>query len=636
MLFFLSFLSISYTYAQRSNIDSVTVLTGVEIHAARSGQYAIGYKRESIDSLVLSQARSENLGELLFKNTSLYFKIYGQGGMSTLCFRGTTSSQSGVFWNGFNIEGRSSSIVDYSLLPAFFFNKVDVLYGGAASLFGSGNIGGSIHLGQQMAFNEGFSMDAGLSFGSFGEVGPQLKISLSNRKWSSTTSLLYHHIENDFPYTYAGTTKYLTHAAIESKALYQQLDHRFNNKHILNFSLWLQQDDRELSAPMTGSSSIENRTDQSFRFSSRWKADYYEGFTVSAGLALVHDYLHYLNVSQHSAQILVNSKIYNDVLMAEANAEKRLGKYWDLYVQLSFEQAQTDVNSFGGTNKQLDGGVRVSIKRAFWHDKWNAAFHIRQEWAENYSIPFCPSLGIEGKIGRFVKIFANGSDNFRIPSLNDRFWVPGGNQDLKPESSRNGECGIQYSYVANSVFLIEPKLTSFVSLINDQIVWVPNGQLWQAENVQRVFIRGLELKIASVYSFRKCKLNFSAEYSFVSSVNQDKYLPNDASVGKQQIYTPKNRAVASLGLNNKVFNFTVKSSYTGITYTTRDNSAQMPAYLLFDFMAAYQSSWKALKGIEIGVEFDNIFNQQYQLIQYYPAAGRQFRVHLNWRFNSKN
>lgn len=620
--------------AQKEPVDTARSLPGVVIHGERIKDYAIGMKSIPIDSLSLRLSQGDNLGELLSRNTSLFFKTYGQGGMSSAAFRGTTSSQSGVFWNGFNIEGRSTAMTDLSLVPSFFFNKVEVLYGGSASLFGSGNIGGSIHFREQPSWFNGIMLDAGLSYGSFGDVEPRLKLQLSNQKWSSVTALLFHQAKNDFPYSFGGNEKVQQNAAIETRAFYQQLDHRFNNIHSLNLALWLQEDDRELPPPAIGSASIENRTDRSLRFSSRWKALAAYDLIISAGLAMLHDDLHYLNKTVQTAQVLVDSRIYNDVVMLEALGEKRFGKYWQLLVQMSFEDSRADVNSFGGKNYQQKGGLLISLKKSWKNPDWVTTLHVRQEWAEGYVIPVCPSAGVEGKLGKGVKIYANVSKNFRLPSLNDRFWVPGGNQDLLPETSLNGETGIQYSCSFNSGLSVDLQLSAFASSIQDQIVWIPQGSLWQAENVQKVAIKGLENRMKFIYMWANNKLTFDADYSYISSLNRNKSLPNDASVGKQQIYTPRHRAVAGINFSGPRWFVWLKTSYTGITYYSRDNVGYLPTYFLGDFGTNYRLPWRHVNGLEIGASVINIGDKQYQVIQYYPAPGRHFRININWNISS--
>ena len=591
-------------------------------------------KSISIDSFSMRICRAENLGELLARNTSLFFKTYGQGGMSTVAFRGTNASQSGVFWNGFNIEGRSTAMTDLSLVPSFFFNKVDVLYGGSASLFGSGNIGGSIHFSETAEWNQGLNVEAGMSYGSFADIEPRLKIKMSAKNWASVTALLYHQAQNDFPYSFGGKDKKQENAAIKTKAFYQQLDHRFNDVHSLNVAFWLQEDDRQLPAPATGSASLENRSDRSFRFSSRWKAVPADDQSLSAGFAIVHDELHYLNKTVYTSQVLVDSRILNDAFMLEGNAEKRFGKYWQMSAHFSLEHSRADVNSFGGANAQQQGGLLVSMKKTWKNHKWVAAMHVRQELAEGYEVPICPSAGIEGKLGKHYRIYGNASKNFRIPSLNDRFWVPGGNENLLPETSLNAETGIHANWAISKAFDLDMQLAAFASDIHDQIVWIPSGSLWQAQNVQRLAISGMEIKIMLSHNWGRNFLKLDGDYTYVSSINRDKSLPNDASNGKQQIYTPRHRALAKITLRAGNWMVWARTSYNGLTYCTRDNSGYLPAYFITDLGFNFQLPWPHTRGFELGASLNNVLDQQYQVIQYYPAAGRQFRINLNWTFNS--
>ena len=74
-----------------------------------------------------------------------------------------------------------------------------------------------------------------------------------------------------------------------------------------------------------------------------------------------------------------------------------------------------------------------------WEHKINRFeyhFSLRQEFLDFEPLPFTPSIGIKKtflKEDKWNTEF-NFSKTNRVPSLNDRFWVPGGNLNLKPES----------------------------------------------------------------------------------------------------------------------------------------------------------------------------------------------------------
>ncbi len=60
-----------------------------------------------------------------------------------------------ILWNGFNIQNAMLGQTDLSLLPAVFFDEVEIEYGGSSAVWGSGAVAGSIHLNNRAGFGRG-------------------------------------------------------------------------------------------------------------------------------------------------------------------------------------------------------------------------------------------------------------------------------------------------------------------------------------------------------------------------------------------------------------------------------------------------------------------------------------------------
>ena len=125
--------------------DSTRRLGAAKISAIRI-EKSIAITKTEIDSVLLSQSLNSSLAELLSKETPLFVKSYGMGSMATVSFRGTTSSHTQVKWNGLKINNPMLGQVDFSQLPVWMIDKVEILHGGSSLVEGSGALGGSIHL----------------------------------------------------------------------------------------------------------------------------------------------------------------------------------------------------------------------------------------------------------------------------------------------------------------------------------------------------------------------------------------------------------------------------------------------------------------------------------------------------------
>ena len=85
------------------------------------------------------------MGELLEKQSNLYFKQNGYGMVSSISLRGTTASQTGVFWNGIAINSALNGQTEFNTIQGNSFNAIEIRRGGGSVLLGNGALGGAVN-----------------------------------------------------------------------------------------------------------------------------------------------------------------------------------------------------------------------------------------------------------------------------------------------------------------------------------------------------------------------------------------------------------------------------------------------------------------------------------------------------------
>ena len=105
----------------------------------------VGVKSTFIEQDVIKSNMTKSLGELLLESTPLQIKSMGQGAMTTISIRGTSSAHTKVLWNGIAINSPQLGNFDFSQVPVFCVDDVSVNFGGGAQQGGSGSVGGSIN-----------------------------------------------------------------------------------------------------------------------------------------------------------------------------------------------------------------------------------------------------------------------------------------------------------------------------------------------------------------------------------------------------------------------------------------------------------------------------------------------------------
>ena len=76
--------------------------------------------------------------------------------VSSPSFRGTTAQQTAVVWNGININSQLLGQTDFNTVSTRGYNSIAVKAGGGSVVYGSGAIGGTIHLNNDLKFKKTF------------------------------------------------------------------------------------------------------------------------------------------------------------------------------------------------------------------------------------------------------------------------------------------------------------------------------------------------------------------------------------------------------------------------------------------------------------------------------------------------
>ncbi len=632
IVFLIVLLSIGYIEgrAQTLVFDSVHVLQEVAVTSNRLARFATGSKIETIDSATISQNSTNTLADLLATQSQVFVKSYGIAGLSTPSFRGTNASQTAILWNGFNLSSPMNGGQDLALLPVNFITTLKLQYGGAGALWGSGALGGTIHLLNTPTFNKGLSIGAALSAGSFGDQQQNIEIGISKNKFSSTTKFFHHEAKNNFPFIneaqFGKPEQQLANAAFNQNGILQENYFKLTKNQQLSFRLWYQKNHREIPASMTVAESKSQQDDKALRTTVEWqrvedKASYF----VRA--AYFDETLQYTD-----PLISLESNSQSKAFISEAESKIKLSamQLINIGINNTYTTALTKNYAFKPTQNRTAffGSYQLKNKKATWKGTVSA----RKEFISNGVNPFTASLGVEGWVLKNIRIRGIASKNYRIPTFNDLYWAQGGNPDLVPEEGFSEEVGLAYVLCKNKVGL-EVEGVVFNSNVTNWIMWIPNNVgIWSPENVAKVWSRGGELDLKFYYTLRKIKFNLGMHYHYIKTTNEEISTLDQSALHKQLIYTPTSKAISSFGIEYKRFRLACTYNYVDYRYTTASNTQFLNPYhtLGLDFSKTVLLQHVVVKTY---FQFNNFTNESYQIIAFYPVPGKNFQVGLTVNFN---
>ena len=268
---------------------------------------------------------------------------------------------------------------------------------------------------------------------------------------------------------------------------------------------------------------------------------------------------------------------------------------------------------------------------------------VREEMCGREWSPIIPALFIDGEISRKGNIVAKASvsRNYRFPTLNDLYFLPGGNPDLKKESGWTYDAGISFAVGQQDVYSLSGSATWFESFIHDWIIWLPTPKgFFSPENIKDVHAYGVELKgDLNVALSKEWNLGLNGTFSWTPSINVgEPRTPADKSVGKQLPYVPLLSSTVTGRLSWRSWSFLYKWCYYSERYTMSSNdntlTGKLPQYFMSNVSLAKDFAFK-WADLNIKGTINNLFNEEYLSVLSRPMPGINFEIFIaitpKWR-----
>ncbi len=634
LFFSVSLLSLTVSGFTQTVGDSVKQLKVVEITTSRSGNFAIGNKSETLDSSLLDRYSAGNLAEVLTSESQLFIKSYGLGSLASSSFRGAGAEHTSVLWNGFNLQSPMNGQIDLSLIPSDFVNEVNLQYGGAGALWGSGAVGGTILMNNSGRFNRGTSVSMSTSFGSFGDMRQQAGVEISKKRVVSSLKLFNHDAKNNFPFInsaqYGNREQQQSNAELKEYGLLQENYFQINAHQKINTRFWYQFNNRNIPPSMTQNINAANQKDELYRATTEWQRTG-DKLTILARIAYFDEGLRYVDSIIH-----LDARSRTKVTIAEAEARFSITKFDLVNIGINNTYSEAiDTSDYIVNPTQNRVSLFASYKLHSKNNNWNAVISGRQEFIKSKTIPFTPSLGIDVKVLKYFIVKANVAEHYHLPTLNELYWGQGGNPDLKAESGWSEELSLIHKHHYKG-FSWELGGTVFNRNIDNWIIWLPNNyNIWTPENVLQVWSRGVEYKLNLSYSVRKFKVQLSGMYNYVLSTNEKAATANDASLNKQLIYVPIQNAQGNITVSWKGTVVSYTHVYTGYRYTSSDNLEYLKPYAIGNINIGQTFLLNTSK-IKVFVQLNNVWEETYQVLAYRAMPLFNYQAGLAVYFNQPN
>lgn len=643
-IFFIAFLLIVLNINSLAQNDTI-MLDYVEISASHINNKVQEKAMErKIDTAIMQRLQTASLSQLLIQHSPVFIKTYGPGGTASASFRGTTASHTLVLWNGLQLNSPSLGEVDFSMIPVFFTDEVSLQWGSKTSA-NSGGLGGVVNIANKQKFNEGLILDVKQTYGSFNTWGSYLTVGYSAKNMIARVKAYRNSSDNDFTYTNIAT---IPHQEMKQKnadfvdyGVMPELQVRFKNS-LLTLVSWNQFSHRNYPPIMPNAfNNTKEYADNDFSRNLISYKYYWNSGRVELKSAYFHEKQDYFLESYTSNGLPVtqiNTLNKSDVFRQIVDLQQDLFRSWKLYAKVQY-----DYESVNSSDYDLDRDSDLSRKNrdiiSFYaaldgkiYRDLDLRMTLRNDIVDDKSAGFFPTATLTYRMP-FVKglsFNAGYSHNYRNPTLNDLYWYPGGNENLKAENGKTFDFDINYLY-ENVNFNLDFRSGLYYSKVNDWIQWVPtNYRYWMPKNVSEVMARGFETHLKMNYNFALWTFSLSGNYVYSHTTDESEYAQQYDANGKQLIYIPKHHANAFAEVRWKSWNMNYTLEFTG-ERTTSMNDDEFFAYQLPYYILHHISFGKQLNRFRLEFKINNLLNESYQTVLWRAMPGRSYEIYLEFK-----
>lgn len=581
----------------------VEILARSELDRARQ----LPFSAEIISDEKLRQMSGLSLSQKL-NHQGYYVRDYGgDGGVKSLIVRGNRSTDQSCYLDEISLVNPQNGNADLSTIGTMEFQTIEIYQEGLTSILGSGAMNASLQLNSREEFETRISAGIG-SFGYYeSRVYSGIKI---NPRIQSFHTLTYSQSKGNFNYD---IPRYdLTRNRDNNDYRLFQMYSR--NSFILScrdqFKLsWLWNDNER---GMPGLMLNENHLARMLQQNAYLAGVLTHQFSPRLDLQQIVNYTR-LHDSYNDPVTPTKSLHHNRIWRSTT---RLMGEYgvWKIWSELNWSRESiqsTDMENQSQSRLEFSLAPRYTRSRILsdsdqWSLIWGNRLLMRLQ-ESFYSFYLSNQYQFSTVWGQNL-FYINYARNCRVPTLNERFWNPGGNPDLKNEYSYSVSGGHKYHYRIWSM-----EIALFRKTYKNLIQWLPiTYQIWSPKNHQSARNYGLEISGGLDWDSR---MSLSAKWT-----QQDMEVSNSNLQYFTPMYFPENLFLLSCMIKHHDASLNYSIQKFPAVYSSPDNSGKLDGFWLQEIgIHLKYGSWSTQFYLL------NLGNAAYCYYVNYPMPGRQFR-----------
>ncbi len=602
----------------------------------------------------LQSLSSHSVADALRYFSGAQIKDYGGvGGLKTVNIRSLGTNHVGVFFDGVQLGNAQNGVVDLGRFSLDNMEAITMYNGQKSDIFQSAKDYGSassIYMTTRkpsFEVDKNYNLNLGLKAGSFKTVNPSVlwenKIS---DKISSLLSAEYLYTSGEYPFTYAKEDGYDTTSIRQNgdirylraeAAVFGQLD----MGEWMAKAYWYNSERGYPGASVREEPGVfeneDRQWDENFFVQASLRKRFASWYNFKVNLKFANDFLEYMADSELESDEYTQKEFYSSLVNLfnitpwASVAFATDFQYNTLDANLSvfaYPERYQSLSSLAGSVVYQRFKAQVSALFTYVHDitKTSDTADDITELTPSFVISYQPFASCDFNIRAFYKRV------FRMPTFNDLYYTSSGSTSLDPEYTNQYNIGVTYGLqpYSRSLKSLQFQADAYYNEVEDKIIATPttNQFRWSMLNLGYVEIKGIDLMAQAEWLFSSVGLTTRLNYTYQKA--QDFTDPSSDYYGGQIPYTPWHSASVILGVDYRGWALNYSFIYTGERYESVANIAENYSLPWYTSDVSLTKSFK-VKSVELRAtaELNNIFNQQYEVVQCYPMPGINYKLKLN-------
>lgn len=651
---------IATTNFANAQVDSTKVLDSVSVIEIRNSTVEVSaLPFQEFDKKTLDIINANSIGEAARFFSGVQIKDYGgTGGLKTISFRSLGATHTGILYDGLPVADMQAGQIDLGRFSTGFIRSVSLYQANPserllpARTFASSSslaIYSNAYYPQLQQIN---NYSVGFKAGSFGykKLSAGAVILLPS-KWYLNSNAEFLSSKGNYPYNVNNGNliekKKRNNGDIESVQGEINLSKLFNDNSGFHIKTRGEYSYRGLPGAVRffNDRAVQSLTNRDFFLQLRYNYKISDKSELLFSGKYNHAYTQYQDPDFLNNIGGINDRYKQNESFLSLAFDHKLTSSISATIasDLSIANLWSDKPNFVFPKRISNWtNAMLNYEDSLWKIQTSLLFSFYSDKTSSYETKihrsnFSPTLAISRRINKTSpwRIRAFYKHIYRLPNFNELYYTILGISSLEPELSKQYNLGLNFTKNLNrNISRINFSIDGYYNQIKDKIIAAPGHNLfsWTMLNLGKVDIKGIDVAVeAGGLLYKKINWDTRLSYTWQNAID---VTDKQSTRYKDRIpYTPDHSGTGMFSIEFESWTAGYIRVFSGKRYTLGENNPfnQLEGWGTQDIFISrkfyIQKTETALR-----FEINNVSNNQYDIIRYFPMPGRNFLFSMNLKF----